>query len=64
MVLKPDKSFYDYRPGMALTKVMDIFMPVFEGGTDDLIMASHVERMMDSRCYIESNAELSCFRLP
>ncbi|MCK9290607.1 MAG: tetratricopeptide repeat protein [Bacteroidales bacterium] len=60
MVLKPDKSFYDYRPGMALTKVMDIFMPVFEGGTDDLIMASHVERMMDSRCYIESNAELSC----
>lgn len=60
MVLKPGKNFYDYLPGKALTNIMDIFMPVFEGGVDDLIMASHMERMTDSRCYTQSGGDMSC----
>lgn len=60
IVLKPERSFYDYLPGMALTEVMDIFMPVFEGGEEDLIMASHVERMMDSHCFTASAGDISC----
>ncbi len=60
MVLKPGKSFYDFRPGMTLTSVMDIFMPVYEGGNDDFIMASHYERMVQSQCYIRSKGGFSC----
>jgi len=62
IVLKEGKSFYDFKPGMELTKVMDIFMPVFEGGKEDLIMASHVERLSESRCFIASNGQISCMQ--
>ena len=60
MVLKPGKSFYDFRPGMELTEVLDIFMPVYKGGREDFIMASHYERMVQSRCFTESNGGFSC----
>ena len=60
MVLKPGKNFYDFIPGMPLTETMDIFMPLFEGGKEDFIMASHYERMSQSKCYINSGRELSC----
>ena len=60
MVLKPGKSFYDFKPGMRLTEVMDIFMPVFEGGEEDFIMASHFERLSQSKCYLRSNKQFSC----
>ncbi|MEN8226200.1 MAG: multiheme c-type cytochrome, partial [Bacteroidota bacterium] len=60
MVLKPGKSFYDYRPGMVLSEVMDIFMPRLKGGKEDFIMASHVERLKESRCYIASGDQLNC----
>ena len=60
MVLKPGKSFYDFKPGMDLSKVMDIFMPRFTGGKEDFIMASHVERLKESKCYIASGDKLNC----
>jgi len=59
MVLKPDKSFYDFKPGMELTTVMDIFMPLFDGGKEDFIMASHYERFLESPCYSE-NGNFTC----
>lgn len=62
MVLKNNKSFFDFKPGIPLTTVMDIFLPVFVGGTEDLIMASHVERMMESRCFVGSGGQLSCLQ--
>ena len=62
MVLKEGKSFYDFKPGMSLTDVMDVFMPSYSGGPPTLIMASHIERMMESRCYLESNGDLSCIQ--
>jgi tetratricopeptide (TPR) repeat protein len=60
MVLKPGKSFYDFKPGMDLSEVMDIFMPRFKGGKEDFIMASHVERLKESKCYIATGDELNC----
>ena len=60
MVLQPGKSFYDFKPGMQLSAVMDIFMPLFEGGKEDYIMASHYERMVQSECYLGSGKDITC----
>ena len=60
MVLKPGKSYYDFKPGMDLSKVMDIFMPRYKGGKEDFIMASHVERLKESKCYIATGNKLNC----
>ena len=43
-VLQYDKSFYDFRPGMYLNEVMDIYFPRYENAEDEFIMASHVDR--------------------
>jgi predicted CXXCH cytochrome family protein len=53
-MLKTGKSFYDFKPGMQLSDVMDVYMPVFTGNDDEHIMASHAERMKQSRCFTES----------
>jgi len=51
-VLKPGKSFYDFRPGMVLSTVMTVFMPKYEGADDQFIMASHAERLKQSQCFL------------
>lgn len=58
-VLNDDKSFYDFHPGMKLSEVMNVFMPQYEGARDKMIMASHVERMKKSNCYV-SSGKMSC----
>jgi tetratricopeptide (TPR) repeat protein len=58
-VLNEGKGFYDFRPGMQLSEVMNVFMPQYEGAQDKMIMASHVERMKKSPCYVQSN-RMSC----
>ncbi len=58
-VLNDGKTFFDFHPGMKLSEVMNVFMPEYEGAQDKMIMASHVERMKKSRCYIESG-KMSC----
>lgn len=35
-------------------------MPLFEGGKEDFIMASHYERMVQSNCFIKSNENFTC----
>ncbi len=60
MVLQPGKSFYDFKPGMRLAEVLDVFRPLHEGGKEDFIMASHSERMVQSKCYLESNRSFTC----
>ena len=58
-VLKEGKSFTDFKPGMKLSSVMNVFMPVYKGDENAHIMASHVERLKMSQCFIVSakNAE-------
>lgn len=58
-VLNDGKTFYDFRPGMKLSEVMNVFMPEYEGAQDKMIMASHVERMKKSDCYVQSG-KMSC----
>lgn len=58
-VLNDGKTFYDFRPGMKLSEVMNVFMPEYEGAQDKMIMASHVERMKKSDCYVQSS-KMSC----
>lgn len=53
-VLKPGKSFYDFKPGMRLSDVEDVFMPKYEGMEDEYIMASHIARLKMSQCYLQS----------
>jgi hypothetical protein len=50
-VLRPGKSFFDFRPGMRLSEVMDVYMPVYEGREHEHIMASHAERLKMSPCF-------------
>ena len=59
-VLQDDRSFFDFKPGMYLKEVMDVYLPRYEGNKNSFIMASHVDRMKLSNCYIESDGDLSC----
>jgi tetratricopeptide (TPR) repeat protein len=56
-VLKPGKSFFDFRPGMELNSVMTVFMPKYKGAEDQFIMASHAERLKMSQCFIQTESK-------
>ena len=57
-VLNEGKTFFDFRPGMHLSEVMNVFMPVFKGDEDSHIMASHAERLKMSTCFISTSAKV------
>jgi tetratricopeptide (TPR) repeat protein len=54
------KSFLDFVPGMYLHNVMDIYLPRYEGGAHDFIMASHVDRFKLSKCFQMSDGQFVC----
>lgn len=53
-VLKEGKSFFDFRPGMKLTDNMTTFLPRYKNADDKFIMASHADRLKQSKCFIKS----------
>ena len=55
-VLKPGKSFRDFRPGMDLSTVVDIYMPKYKGKEDEFIMASHAQRLQMSKCFLSGES--------
>jgi tetratricopeptide (TPR) repeat protein len=57
-VLNDQSTFYDFQPSHALSQHWNVFMPNFTN-KNNMIMASHVERMKQSACYIKSN-KMSC----
>ena len=59
-VLKTGKSFFDFLPGMYLRDVMDVYLPRYSNAENEFIMASHVDRMKLSQCYINSDNGISC----
>ncbi len=61
-VLKPGKTFFDFRPGMKLSDVEDVFMPKYVGMDNEYIMASHVARLKMSKCYLQSISGLKNLR--
>ena len=54
-VLKEGRSFLDFRPGMKLSDIETTFLPKYEGADDEFIMASHADRLKQSRCFLKSN---------
>jgi len=53
-VLKPNKSFEDFKPGMVLSETFDQFSPEYQDG-EDFVMAAHAERFQKSKCFVSSN---------
>ncbi len=53
-VLKPGKLFSDFRPGMKLSDVFEVYMPKYENN-DYFVMAGHSDRFQKSACFIASN---------
>lgn len=53
-VLKEGKSFYDFKPGMVLRDYMTVFLPKYKHADDEFIMASHADRLKQSRCFMTS----------
>ncbi|MBS3914550.1 MAG: tetratricopeptide repeat protein [Bacteroidetes bacterium] len=52
-VLKEGKKFTDFKPGMHLSEVFDIYMPKEQNS--EFFMAGHAERLQMSKCFIGSN---------
>lgn len=53
-VLKKGKSFFDFRPGMVLSDYISVFLPKYKNEDDAFIMASHADRLKQSKCFIKS----------
>lgn len=50
-VLREGKTFLDFKPGMKLSDIMDIYLPRYEGDESEFIMASHADRLKLSACF-------------
>ncbi len=53
-VLKDGKSFFDFKPGMKLSDYMITFLPRYKNADEEFIMASHADRLKQSKCFINS----------
>jgi tetratricopeptide (TPR) repeat protein len=53
-VLKEGKSFFDFKPGKKLSDYMTTFLPRYKNADDEFIMASHADRLKQSKCFIKS----------
>jgi len=62
-VLKPGKTFFDFRPGMKLRTVMDEFLPVYENQEHGFLMASQAERLQKSQCFLKTQNKAQDQRL-
>ena len=59
-VLRPSKTYLDFRPGTPLGNVVAIFTAPVTVSSDVVKALSHPEQMEMSRCSIESNGRLGC----
>jgi hypothetical protein len=53
-VPKPGRTFMDFRPGMKLGDVIDVYFPRYTDSLSQFIMASHPDRLRMSECRIPS----------
>ena len=54
-VLKPGKTFADFRPGMVLSDVFEIFLPEYDGNDGQFNMANHSDRFQSSLCFTKGS---------
>ena len=57
-VLNEGKDFFDFKPGMRLQDVFNVFLPRYTNSDERFIMASQADRLRLSPCYKES--EMTC----
>jgi len=53
-VLKEGKGFFDFKPGMTVNSIMDVFREVYENDNDAFWMETHSERLKKSKCFTET----------
>ena len=58
-VLNEGKTFFDFKPSQKLSDAWHVFMPQYSQDDRHMIMASHVERMKQSACFVQSG-KMSC----
>tara|TARA_B110000977_G_scaffold79162_1_gene106399 strand:- start:3144 stop:5072 length:1929 start_codon:yes stop_codon:yes gene_type:complete len=54
-VLKEGKKFTDFKPGMQLSDIFEIYLPQYEGNNSSFDMANHSARFQMSECFIQAN---------
>ena len=61
-VPKEGKTFADFRPGMVLASIENVFWPRFADSLRQFVMASHPDRLTQSECFRQSTPEqpLTC----
>jgi tetratricopeptide (TPR) repeat protein len=57
-VLQDGKNWDEFKPGMHLKEVMNVYLPRYAGGENDFIMASQADRLRMSQCYLQT--EMTC----
>ncbi|MEO1262510.1 MAG: tetratricopeptide repeat protein [Bacteroidota bacterium] len=58
-VTEPGKTFFDFRPGMKLNDIMNVFLPRYSDSHEKFIMASQADRMRLSECF-KKDESLTC----
>ena len=61
-VYEEGKTPFDYRPGMDLASIMNVYSPRYSDSTSRFIMASHPDRLQMSECFIGSREGASQVR--
>jgi tetratricopeptide (TPR) repeat protein len=56
-ILIGDKSFLDFRPGMELSEVLEVYLPRYDDSKESFIMASHADRLKQSQCFIQMKSK-------
>jgi len=59
-VLKSGKSFFDFKPGMELKEILQVYLPRYEQSEDRFIMASHADRFKLSACFQSAPEQFTC----
>ncbi len=54
-VLNEGKTFFDFKPGMPLNEVMNVFLPRYTNSHEKFIMASQADRLRLSACFQQSD---------
>lgn len=58
-VLNEGKTFFDFKPGMELDSVFNVFLPRYTDSHENFIMASQADRLRMSPCY-KMSEEMTC----
>ncbi len=56
---KPDHRFTDFRPGMHLANVENVFWPRYADSLNQFVMASHPDRLRQSACF-QASETITC----